>query len=449
MYLALHQELQEYRAIKQVSREAADYQQFLKEALLLKRLKHPGIPIVYDVFEDEKYSYLVEEFLEGSSLYDLVSQRGPLNQETAILYGIQICDLIHYLHSAEDIPILYLDLQPRNLIVCHGQVKLLDFDHSDTVTGSNEAASRFGTPGYIAPEQRQKGHLDVYTDVYQIGAVLRYLLTGGTEPDDPVPDELGKLAAIIRRCLREDGEERYASALEIGQELRQLCSNTENLSRSQLPPLIIALAGTRSGAGVTHLAIGLAVYLNRAGCPAIYEEHNDSNDVRVMAENLGVLPDSYGIYTLFHLPMRPRYGQAVSLKDCSYPAVVRDYGTDISAASAAVSSREAGLVCLVREGKWWERRLAYPVSSAAGKDFCILYTLAIPGAVKRRGDVSEKGCCYRAPVFADPFQPGEEAEAFYHEIVSRHLALPEGKRRSGLWDCFGRRRIPRRRSRES
>ncbi len=431
MYLALHVELKEYRAIKKVPKAASDYEQFLKEALLLKRLRHPGIPIVYDVFDDSQYSYLIEEYLEGDSLYDLVNKRGPLNQETAIQYGIQICDLIHYLHSAEEIPILYLDLQPRNLIVCHGQVKLLDFDHSDTETGSNEASSRYGTPGYIAPEQRHRGQLGVYTDIYQIGAVMRYLLTGRSEQEVPVPDEFGRLSAVIRKCLRQHGEERYASALELREELQRLCSNTECISQSQSPPLIIALAGTRHGVGVTHLAVGLSVFLNQSGYLTLYEEANHSNDVRTMAINLDICPDSYGIYTIFGLPMRPLYGQAVSLKACRYPVIVRDYGTDISALEKTAG--EISSVWLVKEGKWWAKQ------TQIEEDFCILYNFMLPGALKRKEGGGAAGRSYRAPMFENPFRPGEEASSFYGELVSKQLNLCQQQKRGRLWNCFKKR----------
>ena len=57
-------ELEEYRAIKQVAKTCTDYSQFRKEALILKTIRHPGIPIVYDLEEDEDYSYLIEEYLE-------------------------------------------------------------------------------------------------------------------------------------------------------------------------------------------------------------------------------------------------------------------------------------------------------------------------------------------------------------------------------------------------
>lgn len=438
MYLALHQELKEYRAIKQVPKAAADYRQFLREALLLKRLRHPGIPIVYDVFDDSQYSYLVEEFLEGNSIFDLVNERGPLNQETTVMYGIQICDLIHYLHSAEDIPILYLDLQPRNLIVCHGQVKLLDFDHSDTVFESNAAASRFGTPGYIAPEQKNRGQLGVYTDIYQIGAVLYYLLTGRTDHEKPLPDEFGKLSAVIRRCLRKDGENYYAAALEVGEELRQLQSNTEGFARLQSPSLVIALAGARPGAGVTHLAIGLSVYLNRIGYPALYEECNGSNDVRTMAETLNVRSDSYGIYTMFGLPMKPRYGQAVSLRENHYPILVRDYGTDLG--QVPVSAGKSESVWLIQGGKWWDRQSREASAFAEEKNACIFYNHGISGAVRRKADEGKCGGCYRVPVFANPFCPGKEAEEFYETVISRCLTLPGQKKGSTVWDYFKKRR---------
>ena len=73
MYLAYHVELEEYRAVKVVPKSIADYDTFRKEALFLKTLRHPGIPIVYDVEEDTGYSYLIEEYLEGESLYALVN----------------------------------------------------------------------------------------------------------------------------------------------------------------------------------------------------------------------------------------------------------------------------------------------------------------------------------------------------------------------------------------
>ena len=102
MYLAYHVELEEYRAVKVVPKSIADYDTFRKEALFLKTLRHPGIPIVYDVEEDTGYSYLIEEYLEGESLYALVKRLGSLSVKTAVNLGIQICRIIQFMNSAEN-----------------------------------------------------------------------------------------------------------------------------------------------------------------------------------------------------------------------------------------------------------------------------------------------------------------------------------------------------------
>ena len=69
-------ERDEYRAIKRVPKTFVDYELFRKEALILKGIRDQGIPIVYDLAEDDQYSYLIEEYLEGDSLYALVSESG-------------------------------------------------------------------------------------------------------------------------------------------------------------------------------------------------------------------------------------------------------------------------------------------------------------------------------------------------------------------------------------
>ncbi len=437
VYLAFHKELEEYRAIKRVPKSAACYEQFRKEALLLKRLRHPGIPLVYDLEEDAQYSYLIEEFLEGDSVYDLAAKRGPLNQDEAVAYGIQICGLVHYLHSAEDIPILYLDLQPGNLLVCHGQVKLLDFDHSDTLTDANAASARYGTPGFFAPEQASDGCLGVRTDVYQIGAVLFYLLTGRPQTRGSADEIPGKIGTVIRRCLNPDPAMRYASAREVGEALEQLRSNTECAGQLQSPSLTIALVGARPGAGVTHLAVGLCAYLNGAGCPALYEECNRSNDVRSMAAHLKVQADSYGIYTIFGLPMKPRYGEAVRLKACSYPVVVRDYGAERETFEADGGPERFTAVWRICGGKWWDR---FPMGEKAAPNEFFLYNHALPGAVRQEPGPQRKVRSYRTPEFADPFHPGSEGDSFYERITGSFWK-PAGQKKGGAaWDIFRKRK---------
>ena len=205
-------DLEEYRAIKQVPKSCADYGQFRKEALILKSIRHPGIPIVYDLEDTADYSYMILEFLEGDSLYALVSGMGHFSKAMTVQYGIQICHLVNILHSARPNPILYLDLQPKNLLVCHDVVKLIDFDHSVHLDEAEKLTKRYGTVGCAAPEQYTGDVLDERTDIYAIGAVLYYMLTGNY-PERPVDSSENladrSMAGVIRTCLQEEKAKRY------------------------------------------------------------------------------------------------------------------------------------------------------------------------------------------------------------------------------------------------
>ena len=92
----MHIGLEEYRAIKRISKRDADYDTFRKEALVLKELRHPGIPMIYDLEEDSEFFYLIEEYLEGYSLYALIVNQGPIQEAEAVRYGMQVCVLVAY-----------------------------------------------------------------------------------------------------------------------------------------------------------------------------------------------------------------------------------------------------------------------------------------------------------------------------------------------------------------
>ena len=127
VFLARHLGLDEERAIKRVRRTESG---FIQEAALLKRLRHPGIPIIYDLEIDENYYYLIEEYLYGESLYARIERTGSLQTGELIRLGIELCRIMNYLHSFKPNPILYLDLHPGNLLICREQLKLIDFDQA-------------------------------------------------------------------------------------------------------------------------------------------------------------------------------------------------------------------------------------------------------------------------------------------------------------------------------
>ena len=269
VWKAVHLGLNEYRAIKCVPKTHKDYEEFRREALVLKELKYPGIPLVYDLEEDSHYFYLIEEYLEGNSLYDLIQDQGPFQEAEAVRYGRQICSLVEYLHHSCDKPILHLDLQPKNLMIWKGTVQLIDFDHAGDSDSASLRKERYGTAGCAAPELYTTDQLlDQRTDIYAIGAILRFMLYGtlkaGAETDCGITVS-GPLQNIIKKCMEPDRTKRYPSAKELELALERSVRGGRLISadNNAVSSLNIVIAGSTPGAGATHLAFGLCVYLTK------------------------------------------------------------------------------------------------------------------------------------------------------------------------------------------
>ena len=349
VYLAYHIELEEYRAVKIVPKSIADYDTFRKEALFLKTLRHPGIPIVYDVEEDTGYSYLIEEYLEGESLYALVKRMGSLSVKAAVDLGIQICRIIQFMNSAEN-PILYLDLQPKNLLVCNGDLRLTDFDHVQYASDAAAFGERYGTIGFAAPEQYTGESLDCRTDVYAIGALLFFMSRGdvpGKALEYRNEPEYRKLDRIIRGCMERKKEARYQSAKELQETLQEL---QDQLKERAAESRIVVFAGAAAGIGTTHAALGMSYFLTRNGCPALYQEAYDTDTVRVLAKNMGIKTDRTGVYRIGCGSILPYYGEAVKLPYLYFPVVIKDAGV----IRPEETLPEADFYVLVCGGKWWE-----------------------------------------------------------------------------------------------
>lgn len=439
VFLAVHLGLFEYRAIKRVPKSLLEYDQFRREAFILKELRHPGIPIVYDVEEDEEYSYLIEEYLEGESLYDLVRRQGHLPQRLVIRYGIQLTDIMNYLHLAGTIPLLYLDLQPKNLLVCHGSVKLIDFDCAAFTDEANEPADRYGTRGCAAPEQYEKdGKLDERTDLYAIGVILHYLYTGEFPqvPYVPEPAMEPGLAAVIRTCLEPKRERRFSSASELNERLRQLEQRgTAADACLQSSPLVIALAGSKAGAGTTHIAVGLSICLRNLGYPNRYEELNGSGMGAGLGAYTCALRDRYGLMQYRGFVWKPAYGTGVKLPTPPPVLTVADYGCDVEAALAA----EPDALILVCDSREWSREEAaeavkYAAESHIG--YAVVYNHPAAYTRVKIPKGTDPGRCFQAPYFADPFEGNEAACGFYREVL-RVLPVPkelkQGGKRKNVW----------------
>lgn len=437
VFLAVHLGLEEYRAIKRVSKSFLDYERFRREALILKDLRHPGIPIVYDLEEDERYSYLIEEYLEGESLFDLVKSQGHLPRELAVYYGIQLTRIIIYLHIAGEHPILHLDLQPKNLLICQDTIKLIDFDHASTPHEANVPGERYGTIGFAAPEQYEKdGVLDERTDIYAVGVILYYMSTGRF-PQETYDHPAGideRLGAVIGCCLKKDKEKRFFSAQELKEQLLKLQEKNPVLENClNVSSLKIAFAGSKSGSGTTHLAIGLSVYLNNQGYPNLYEEKNKTAMALELGRVTGAIRDAMGLMRWGEFIWKPDYGPGVSLKEPVFAIRILDYGTDFERAL----SEGLDAVVLVCDGSLWSRdssREAAKVTVESLMSYGVIYNHMISGGKVFLPKGGEPGCFLKAPYFSEPFKQSQEVAEFYDTLLNallRGRGLPEKKKSKG------------------
>jgi len=160
-------------------REEAE-QRFRREARVTARIRHPGVPIVYDVGTHETSLYLVMELVEGIGVHDLIEEHHPLPISWAAAIAAQICAVLTVAHANA---LIHRDLKPRNLILCgDGTVKVLDFGvvavlAPADVTQITRTGEGVGTPCYMSPELALTGRASPQSDLYALGCVLHEMLT--------------------------------------------------------------------------------------------------------------------------------------------------------------------------------------------------------------------------------------------------------------------------------
>ena len=213
--------------------DADGVRRFEQEALAASRLNHPNIITIFEIIEAGESHFIVEEFVEGRTLRDLLRDLRSLELDRALDIAIQIARALKAAHTAW---IIHRDIKPENVMVRDdGLVKVLDFgiaklgdereDVSLAVPQSHEPSltipgAVMGTASYMSPEQARGEPLDGRTDLFSLGILLYEMVTG----DQPDPDiKFGnmpkELQRILRRALRSDRDERYASASDFLEDL--------------------------------------------------------------------------------------------------------------------------------------------------------------------------------------------------------------------------------------
>ena len=244
-------------AVKEMINKAPDpvvretvIKNFEREANILVTLNHPAIPKIFDFFTHNERSYLVMELVNGKDLEAILrSSVDPIPEEQAIIWAIEVCDVLDYLHTHKPEPIIFRDIKPQNLMVNqHNHIMIVDFGIAKVFT-SNQKGTMIGTEGYSPPEQ-YRGEASFQTDIYALGATLHHLLTR-RDPrleapfsfsDRPVrklnPNVSPELEAIIDTCLNYKPEDRYKDVRTLREALIALATRSGVISKSSSADLI-------------------------------------------------------------------------------------------------------------------------------------------------------------------------------------------------------------------
>ncbi len=234
VYRAEHRLMRRQVAVKVISPKLLTrpdaVTRFRREVEAVSQLSHPNIATAFDAERVGDSLVLVTELIDGHDLAQVVTRRGALPVIEACEYVRQAANGLQHAH---DRGIVHRDIKPSNLMLTPGGVvKILDFGlaalgepdgagTAETVAGLNgsltDFGQAFGTPGFVAPEQRRDAHaVDARADIFSLGCTLRFLLTGDANAD------LGKnknlpaaLVTVVGRMTKADAERRFQSAAEV------------------------------------------------------------------------------------------------------------------------------------------------------------------------------------------------------------------------------------------
>lgn len=186
---------------------------------VLKGEKHENLPMIYDVCCGENEMLVIEEFVEGENLANIIS-REALPKKRAIKYCLDVCEALKQLHSKK---IIHRDIKPLNVIIDkQDNAVLIDLQSSRLMSDEKEKDTQYlGTVGYAAPEQFGIFQSVPATDIYALGVMFNELLIG-KHPSVEIPK--GRLGKIVGKCTNINIPKRYQSVEALQKDLKKLYS---------------------------------------------------------------------------------------------------------------------------------------------------------------------------------------------------------------------------------
>ena len=263
VFLCEHRHMKRRVAVKllpiEKSQTSGNIERFVREAQAVARLDHPNIVRAHDVDRDGPVYYLVMEYVDGVCLQQLVEHTGPLPVDRAVNYIAQSAAGLQHAHGAG---LVHRDIKPSNLLLERGGVvKILDLGlarfsaHSEQLTRQIDSNMILGTADYLSPEQARDSCVDIRADIYSLGALFYYLLTGHApfhngsvaqklifhQTAKPKPVNAGRrdipdgVSAIVDRMLAKDAADRPQIPWDVIEALRPWLSEVPVPTDAEFP----------------------------------------------------------------------------------------------------------------------------------------------------------------------------------------------------------------------
>jgi eukaryotic-like serine/threonine-protein kinase len=210
---------------------------FQNEAKAAGALSHPNIVTIYDAAEADGIFYIAMEYIEGTTLAQLLHERRSISAQELVDIGTQICAGLQYAHFRK---VVHRDIKPPNIMLAPAAVKIMDFGIAKAGASLTHTGEVLGTPHYMSPEQVRGRDLDGRSDIFSMGVMLYEMVTG-EKPfagqnvtaviykivnEQPIPPrELDVtihpgLSMVITKCLAKDPEDRYQEASDLSTALK-------------------------------------------------------------------------------------------------------------------------------------------------------------------------------------------------------------------------------------
>lgn len=256
----------------------------------LMKIRNINIAVLYDYAYFDGDTYILEEYISGDTLDELVQTQGVFSEKDTIRIIISVCNGLKELHSKKP-PIIHNDIKMENIMVCaDGGVKLFDFDAARTYkVGKDKNTRLLGTEEYAAPEHRGYGQSEPRTDIYSLGVTIHYMLTGCGLDSDHKMSYKGPLKTVIQKCIEIDYKKRYAS-------VQHLMKDLENRLHPWKKVFKIL-----SASGLSFLLLGAAiVFCNNLFSETLDAKEGENKEIQEIvqvelaqeyAENVGITTD--------------------------------------------------------------------------------------------------------------------------------------------------------------